>query len=76
MRIFTYSAWIVLSAGNCLLSAQGVGQPPAQETLDSVLRGWEKAMTDLQSFACVVQRQTLDKSVVARDEYQGFMPCS
>jgi TIGR03009 family protein len=71
MRIFTYSTLIVLSA-MLLVAAQGVGQPPAKENLDTVLRGWEKAMTELQSFACVVQRQTLDKSVGARDEFKGY----
>jgi len=45
---------------------------PAAENLDSVLRGWEKAMTDLQSFVCVVERQTLDKQLGARDEHKGY----
>ena len=46
-----------------LLGADSFGQPAGKETLDTVLHGWEKAMTDLQSFACVVQRKTLDKAL-------------
>ncbi len=45
---------------------------PAQENLDTVLRGWEKAMTDLQSFVSEVQRTTLDKALNARDEHKGY----
>src|SRR5436309_7237507 len=71
MRIFTYSTVVVLTAA-LLASAQVVGQPQAKENLDTVLRGWEKAMTDLQSFACVAQRKTLDKALGTRDEFGGY----
>lgn len=71
MRTFTYAAIIMLSAA-LLASAQGVAQPPVQENLDTVLVGWEKSMTDLQSFACIVTRETLDKALGARDEHKGY----
>ncbi len=71
MRIFSCSALVVLTSA-LYASAQGVGQSVAKENLDTVLRGWEKAMTDLQSFACVVERKTLDKALGARDEYKGY----
>ena len=70
MRIFTYATLILLSA-TLFVSAQAVGQPPAQENVDSVLRGWEKAMVDLQSFACEVQRKTVD-NVFGDDEFRGY----
>src|SRR5438093_227405 len=54
-----------------LALTQSVGQP-AQENLDTVLRGWEKAMTDLQSFVSVVERSTLDKAFGQRDEHKGY----
>src|SRR5262245_29961085 len=44
----------------------------AQETLDTVLRGWEKAMTDLRSFAAVVERDTFDKPLQTRDQFKGY----
>ena len=59
-------------AGFCLASANISAQPAGKETLDTVLAGWEKAMTDLQSFACVVERETLDKALGARDEHKGY----
>ena len=71
MRILTYSAIMLLTTA-ILTFAQGVGQPPAKESVDTVLRGWEKAMTDLQSFACVVHRKTLDKALGSRDEHKGY----
>ena len=47
MRCFLGSIGAVLTI---TLAAAAQGQPPA-ENLDGVLRGWEKAMTDLRSFA-------------------------
>src|ERR1700692_1738245 len=43
-----------------------------QETIGTVLRGWEKAMTDLNSFVAKVGRSTLDKALNARDEFKGY----
>lgn len=54
------------------MSLAALAQPPAQENLDTVLRGWEKAMTDLQSFVSVVERTTLDKALNARDQHKGY----
>jgi TIGR03009 family protein len=62
MRIFTYAALVLVLTP---LWAS------AQETVDTVLRGWEKAMVELQSFACEVQRKTTD-SVFGSDEYKGY----
>ena len=50
-------------------TAQGLAPP---ENLDSVLRGWEKSMTDLKSFAAVVERDTLDKALQTRDKFKGM----
>lgn len=50
-------------------SAQGVAPV---ENLDSVLHGWEKSMTDLKSFAAVVERDSLDKALQSRDQYKGY----
>jgi TIGR03009 family protein len=43
-----------------------------QENLDTVLLGWEKAMTDLRSFAAVVERETLDKALQSKDQWKGY----
>jgi TIGR03009 family protein len=67
MRVFAYSVIGLLTAA---LTASA--QPPAQENLDTVLRGWEKAMTDLKSFYAVVERTTLDKALGAKDEHKGY----
>ncbi len=53
-------------------SGQGVAQPQSAADLDAVLRGWEKGMTDLRTFVADVNRTTLDKSLGARDEFQGY----
>ncbi|MSQ94303.1 MAG: TIGR03009 domain-containing protein [Gemmataceae bacterium] len=58
--------------GILAVSLVALAQPPAQENLDTVLRGWEKAMTDLKSFVSVVERTTLDKALNARDEHKGY----
>jgi TIGR03009 family protein len=50
----------------------GVAQPPGQENLDTVLRGWEKAMTDLKNFTCKVKREDLDKALQAKEELGGY----
>jgi TIGR03009 family protein len=71
MRNFGYALVSVLLVSFVAL-AQGVGQPPEKENLDTVLRGWEKAMTDLQSFVSVVARTPLDKALGARDEHKGY----
>src|SRR5690242_16289476 len=44
----------------------------AQENLNTVLAGWEKAMTDLRTFVAVVERTTLDKSLGAKDDFKGY----
>lgn len=63
MRVFAFSLLALFAA---VLPAS------AQENLDTVLRGWEKAMTDLRSFVAKVERTTLDKPLNARDDYKGF----
>ena len=47
-------------------------QQPGPENLDSVLKGWEKAMTDLKSFVSVIERTTFDKALSAKDEHKGY----
>jgi TIGR03009 family protein len=49
------------------------GQPQGQETIASVLAGWEKAMTDLTSFVAVVERVSEDKALGApADKFKGY----
>jgi TIGR03009 family protein len=67
MRVFAYSV-----IGMMAVALTASAQPPAQENLETVLRGWEKAMTDLKSFVAVVERTTLDKALGARDEHKGY----
>ncbi len=67
MRAFACSLIGLLIAA-VLVSAQ----PAPAEDLDTVLRGWEKAMTELKSFVSVVERTTLDKSLNAKDDHKGY----
>src|ERR1019366_106624 len=67
MRVFSCSILVLLAAG---LTA--TAPPAASENLDSVLRGWEKAMTDLKSFYAEVERTSLDKALGWKDEHKGF----
>jgi TIGR03009 family protein len=69
MRIFTYAA-LTLMFLTLLASAQS--QPAQPENVDAVLRGWEKAMIDLQSFACEARRTTTDKTFNTVDEFRGY----
>ena len=55
-----------------LLTLPVQAQPTPPETLDTVLRGWEKTMTELSSFACRIERQSLDKALDANDEFKGY----
>jgi TIGR03009 family protein len=66
MRVFVGSL-LGLFAATLIASAQ-----PGTENIDTVLRGWEKAMTDLRSFVAVVERTTIDKSLNARDDFKGY----
>src|ERR1043166_2801743 len=44
-----------------------------QESIDSVLRGWEKAMSNLDSFVAKVDRKTVDIALGgAVDEFKGY----
>ncbi len=70
MRSTVCSILALLSTA-LLTSAQGVA-PPRVENLDTVLHGWEKAMTDLRSFAAVVDRETLDKALQTKDQFKGY----
>ena len=67
MRVFAGSLIVLLA-----IAMTAATQQPAPENLDTVLRGWEKAMTDLRSFVAVVERTTLDKALSAKDEHNGF----
>jgi TIGR03009 family protein len=59
--------------GYCLIGLLAVAAPaPAQENLDTVLRGWEKSMTDLKNFVCEVNRESLDKALQAKDTFKGY----
>src|ERR1051325_9543167 len=55
-----------------LLAVVLTASAQAQENLDTVLQGWEKAMTDLRSFAAVVERETLDKELQSKDQWKGY----
>lgn len=61
MRISAYSLLVLLLAP---LTAS------AQDNLDAVLRGWEKAMGDLQSFVAVVERKASD--ALGDDQVRGY----
>jgi TIGR03009 family protein len=63
---------VAFSAITFLAVALSASAQPAQENLDTVLRGWEKAMTDLNTFVAVVERTTLDKALGAKDEFKGY----
>jgi len=67
MRIFVLSL-----LGLFFIVTSVPAQQPGAENLDTVLRGWEKAMTDLRSFVAEVERSTLDKSLGARDDFKGY----
>ena len=67
MRVFAGSLIVLLAVAMIAPTQQ-----PGSEDLDTVLRGWEKAMTDLRSFVSVVERTTLDKALSARDEHKGY----
>lgn len=74
MRVFAYAV-IALAALAGQVVAQGAMQPitpQEQIALDSILRGWEKSMTDLRSFITKVDRESLDKALQAKDQYKGF----
>lgn len=62
---------IVFSLLGLLLVAASASAQQA-ENLDTVLRGWEKGMTDLKSFVSEVQRVTEDKALGAKDEHKGY----
>ncbi len=47
--------------------AQGAGQPPQPDNLDSALIAWEKTMTDLKSFVANIDRTTNDKALNTGD---------
>ncbi|MBI1832259.1 MAG: TIGR03009 domain-containing protein, partial [Planctomycetes bacterium] len=67
MRVVAYSLLGVLVA-----SVAVSAQQPGGENLDTVLAGWEKAMTDLRSFVAEVERTTIDKSLGAKDDFKGY----
>ena len=73
MRVLCFSMLGVLATALVGL-AQNVATPPQApaEDLDQVLRAWEKAMTDLKSFSCVIERKSFDKPLQERDEYTGY----
>jgi TIGR03009 family protein len=69
MRVVALSLSILLAAIAVTASAT---QPAAQENLGTVLKGWEKAMTDLKSFVAEAERSTLDKSLNTKDDHKGY----
>jgi TIGR03009 family protein len=71
MRLFGCCS-IGLLAVALAASGQGVAQPSGQENLDGVLRAWEKSMTDLKNFTCVVEREDLDKALQIKDMSKGY----
>src|SRR3954468_19715045 len=76
MRRYTWSLLGTLAVAAATL-AQGTAPPPAvppagANDLNGVLRGWEKAMTDLKSFAVTIDRGTVDKVLGAGDQFKGY----
>ena len=67
MRTLGYS--LITAA---MLTQPVQAQPTPPETLDTVLRGCEKTMTELKNFACVIERTSNDKALDARDELKGY----
>ena len=74
MRVFYISLCAVLVAALAGLARNPAPprQPAAAESLEDVLRDWEKAMTELKSFACEIERKSFDKPVDTRDEHRGY----
>jgi TIGR03009 family protein len=79
MRNFAYAVVAILALAVPVF-AQGAPQPAApkpltpqeENYLDSVLKGWEKSMTELRSFATKVHRASHDKALQAQDTYGGY----
>ena len=74
MRIWWPIPSLLISAAVVL--AQTPGTPPAapanaDQMLDRVLAGWEKAMTDLRSFEADCDRVSLDKAFNTLDTFEG-----
>ena len=55
-----------------ILALAAQAQAPA-ENLDTVLRDWQKAMTEAKTFVAEVQRTTEDKAFGVKDEYKGYI---
>lgn len=74
MRKFSVALLVGAVLAGSMIAQQPMAPITPQEAaaLDQILRGWEKAMTDLRSFATVVDRESLDKALQARDKYQGY----
>jgi TIGR03009 family protein len=67
MRLFGYC-----SIGLVAIVLAASAQAPGQENLDMVLRAWEKSMTDLKNFTCVVERESLDKALQIKEMNKGY----
>lgn len=72
MRRFGSGLIAVLAFTFAGLGQGVVPQPAARGDVDSVLRGWEKAMTDLHNFTCIAECQTLDKALGSTDTDKGY----
>src|SRR5258707_5874093 len=64
MRVYLSSVIVVLA-----LAQSAAAQEP---NLDAVLRGWEKTMSELKNFACVIDRTSVDKALGAKDDFSGY----
>jgi TIGR03009 family protein len=72
MRVLCFSMLVTLVTALAGLAQNVAPAPQAPaEDLAKVLRGWEKAMIDLRSFACDIERKSFDKPLQTRDEYTG-----
>jgi TIGR03009 family protein len=67
MRLFGGCSIVLLA-----IVLEASAQAPGQENLDNVLRAWEKSMTDLKNFTCVVQRESLDKALQIKEINKGY----
>ena len=69
MRAAILSVFVLL-IGAFPAQAQNVAPPP---NLAAVLDGWHTAMGNAKDFACVVERETLDKALLVKDQYAGTL---
>src|SRR5262245_56221319 len=79
MRLAIVAASAVFITASCLAAQAHAVQAPAAQaqqpgsapSLDTLLQGWEKALTSLQSVSMDCKRITKDRVFETTDEYRG-----